>query len=124
MRKVIVDEWMTLDGVAQAPMETNEDTGGGFQTWVVRNLNEAGGFIFGRRTYESVAGHCPNAPEEEQAALPMRRISRSDKRGWIHRHLRLRQRLNDRAEAPHSAEPLTCTAMVAGGGFEPPTFGL
>jgi len=59
MRKVIVDEWMTLDGVAQAPMETNEDTTGGFQhggwhvpyadevfqKWVVRNLSDAGGFI-------------------------------------------------------------------------------
>jgi dihydrofolate reductase len=81
MRKVIVDEWMTLDGVAQAPMETDEDTTGGFQyggwhmpyadeafqKWVVRNLNEAGGFIFGRRTYEAFAGHWPNASKEEQA---------------------------------------------------------
>jgi dihydrofolate reductase len=33
----------------------------------VRNLNEAGGFIFGRRTYEAFAGHWPNASEEEQA---------------------------------------------------------
>lgn len=31
MRKVIVDEWMTLDGVAQAPGEENEDTTGGFR---------------------------------------------------------------------------------------------
>jgi hypothetical protein len=29
MRKVIVDEWLTLDGVAQAPGEKNEDTTGG-----------------------------------------------------------------------------------------------
>ena len=81
MRKVIVDEWMTLDGVAQAPMEANEDTTGGFefggwhmpyadeafQKWVVRNLNEAGGFSSGRRTYEAFAGHWPNASIEEQA---------------------------------------------------------
>ena len=81
MRKVIVDEWMTLDGVAQAPMETKEDASGGFQyggwhvpyadedfqKWVVRNLNDAGGFIFGRRTYEAFAGHWPNASSEEQA---------------------------------------------------------
>jgi dihydrofolate reductase len=78
---LIVDEWMTLDGVAQAPMETNEDTTGGFQQggwhvlyadevfqkWVVRNLTDAGGFIFGRRTYEAFAGHWPNAAKEEQA---------------------------------------------------------
>ena len=32
MRKLIVDEWITLDGVAQAtPMEEKEDTTGGFQ---------------------------------------------------------------------------------------------
>ena len=80
MRKVIVDEWMTLDGVAQAPGEENEDTTGGFryggwhmdyvdeafQNWMLTNLNEAGGFLLGRRTYEGFAGHWPNASEEEQ----------------------------------------------------------
>lgn len=30
MRKVIVDEWMTLDGVVQAPGAPDEDTSGGF----------------------------------------------------------------------------------------------
>ena len=91
MRKVIVDEWMTLDGVAQAPMEAGEDTTGGFhyggwhmpyadeafQEWVVRNLNEAGGFLFGRRTYEAFAGHWPNASIEEQAvADPLNKQSK------------------------------------------------
>jgi dihydrofolate reductase len=80
MRKVIVDEWMTLDGVAQAPGEKNEDTTGGFryggwhmdyvdddfQKWMLANLNEAGGFLFGRRTYEGFAGHWPKASKEEQ----------------------------------------------------------
>ena len=56
MRKVIVDEWLTLDGVAQAPGEKNEDTTVGFrhggwhmdyvdetfQNWMLTNLNEAG----------------------------------------------------------------------------------
>ena len=81
MRKLIVDEWMTLDGVAQAPMEADEDTAGGFQyggwhvpyaddafqKWVVRNLEEAGAFMFGRRTYEAFAGHWPQAAKGEQA---------------------------------------------------------
>jgi dihydrofolate reductase len=81
MRKLVVDEWMTLDGVAQAPMEADEDSSGGFQhggwhvpyadetfqKWVQRNLEDAGGFLFGRRTYEAFAGHWPHAAEEEQA---------------------------------------------------------
>ncbi|MDP9335581.1 MAG: dihydrofolate reductase family protein [Actinomycetota bacterium] len=80
MRKLIVDEWLTLDGVAQAPGERGEDTTGGFahggwhmqyvdevfQQWMLQNLNEAGGFVLGRRTYEGFASHWPNAPEEEQ----------------------------------------------------------
>ena len=31
MRKVIVNEWMSLDGVAQAPGAPDEDTDGGFE---------------------------------------------------------------------------------------------
>lgn len=80
MRKIIVNEWMTLDGVVQAPGEPDEDKTGGFEHggwhmpyfddlsrgWVVENLTAAGGFLLGRRTYESLANHWPNAPEEEQ----------------------------------------------------------
>jgi dihydrofolate reductase len=80
MRKVIVQEWMTLDGVVPAPGAADEDTTGGFKhggwhlryfddlsmKWVVENLNEAGGFLLGRRTYEGFAAHWPNASEEEQ----------------------------------------------------------
>jgi dihydrofolate reductase len=80
MRKVIVDEWMSLDGVVQAPGAENEDRDGGFrhggwhlqyfdersQQWVVDGLNNAGGFLLGRRTYENFADYWPNASEEEQ----------------------------------------------------------
>jgi dihydrofolate reductase len=80
MRKVIVTEWMSLDGVVQAPGAADEDTTGGFahggwhlayfedlsQKWVVETLTAAGGFLFGRRTYEGFAAHWPNASEEEQ----------------------------------------------------------
>ena len=80
MRKVVVDEWMSLDGVAQAPGAPDEDTTGGFQhggwhlpffedvsqKWVVENINGAGGFLLGRRTYEILGRYWPNAPEEEQ----------------------------------------------------------
>jgi dihydrofolate reductase len=80
MRKVIADEWMTLDGVIQAPGQADEDRTGGFrhggwhvgyfddiaQRWVVDSVVKAGGFLLGRRTYEIFAAHWPNASEEEQ----------------------------------------------------------
>jgi dihydrofolate reductase len=80
MRKVIVNEFMSLDGVVQAPGAEDEDTSGGFRHggwhmryfdevsrgWVVESILEAGGFVLGRRTYEIFAAYWPNAPEEEQ----------------------------------------------------------
>jgi dihydrofolate reductase len=80
MRKVIVNEFLSLDGVAQAPGAADEDTTGGFehggwhmryfddlsQKWVLEGLTQAGGFLLGRRTYEIFATYWPNAPEEEQ----------------------------------------------------------
>jgi dihydrofolate reductase len=80
MRKVIVNEWMTLDGVVQAPAYPDEDTTGGFEhggwhtryfddlsmSWVIENVSGAGGFLLGRGTYEMFAAHWPNASEEEQ----------------------------------------------------------
>jgi dihydrofolate reductase len=80
MRKVIVNEFMSLDGVVQAPGGEDEDTSGGFrhggwhmqymdevaQKRVLGAIIEAGGFILGRRTYEIFAAHWPNASEEEQ----------------------------------------------------------
>jgi dihydrofolate reductase len=80
MRKVIVNEFLSLDGVAQAPGAADEDTTGGFehggwhmryfddlsQKWVLEGLTQAGGFLLGRRTYEIFAAYWPHAPEEEQ----------------------------------------------------------
>ena len=81
MRKVIVNEFMSLDGVMQAPGGAEEDTSGGFahggwhmrymedelaQRLVLASIVEAGGFLLGRRTYEIFAAYWPNAPEEEQ----------------------------------------------------------
>jgi dihydrofolate reductase len=80
MRKVFAQEWMTLDGVVQAPGDPDEDTTGGFEhggwhlryfddlsmKWVLDNVSAAGGFLLGRRTYEGFASHWPNASEEEQ----------------------------------------------------------
>jgi Dihydrofolate reductase len=80
MRKVIVNEFMSLDGVVQAPGAADEDTSGGFghggwhlrhfddvsQRRVLEGIVEAGGFLLGRRTYEIFAAYWPNAPEEER----------------------------------------------------------
>jgi dihydrofolate reductase len=81
MRKLIVNEFMSLDGVVQAPGGPEEDPSGGFahggwhlnpgyfdersQKWVVGGIVEADGFLLGRRTYEIFAAYWPNAPEEE-----------------------------------------------------------
>jgi len=80
VRKIIVNEFMSLDGVVQAPGAADEDTSGGFrhggwhmeymddvsQRRVLAGIVEAGGFLLGRGTYEIFAAYWPNAPEEEQ----------------------------------------------------------
>jgi dihydrofolate reductase len=86
MRKVIVNEFLTLDGVMQAPGGTEEDTDGGFEHggWqmpyaddvfgkaIMEGMAEAGAYLLGRRTYQIFAAYWPNAPEEEQeVAAPL-----------------------------------------------------
>jgi dihydrofolate reductase len=81
MRRLIVNEFMSLDGVTQAPGAADEDSSGGFrhggwnlrymadqvaQKWALGGIVEAGGFLLGRRTYEIFSAYWPNAPEEEQ----------------------------------------------------------
>ena len=81
MRTLVVNEFLSLDGVAQAPGAADEDRTGGFghggwhmryieddtaREWVLRGILDAGGYLLGRRTYEIFAGYWPNAPEEEQ----------------------------------------------------------
>jgi dihydrofolate reductase len=76
--KLIVTEFVTLDGVAQAPGAPDEDRDGGFDHggWQAPLLDEASGdamfdeasgmdaLLLGRRTYEIFAGYWPNAPQE------------------------------------------------------------
>jgi len=75
MRKVIVNEFLSLDGTAQAPGGPDEDRSGGFQHggWhmpygagggMAKLIDGAGGFLLGRRTYEIFAGYWPTAPDE------------------------------------------------------------
>ena len=78
MGKLIVTEFVTLDGVAQAPGGPDEDRDGGFTHggWQAPLLDEESGavmfeqarsmdaLLLGRRTYEIFAGYWPTAPEE------------------------------------------------------------
>jgi len=78
MGKLIVTEFVTLDGVAQAPGGPDEDGDGGFPYggWQAPLLDqEAGRVVFeqarsmdalllGRKTYEIFANYWPTAPEE------------------------------------------------------------
>jgi dihydrofolate reductase len=81
MRKIIVSEFLTLDGVMQAPGSPDEDRSGGFNHggWqmpyfdeifakvIIEGLTEAGGFLLGRKTYEIFAAYWPTAPAEVQS---------------------------------------------------------
>jgi len=79
MGKLIVTEFVTLDGVAQAPGGPDEDDdGGGFTHggWQAPLMDQEGGdnvfeqaksmdaLLLGRRTYEIFANYWPTAPEE------------------------------------------------------------
>jgi len=78
MGKLIVTEFVTLDGVAQAPGAPDEDPEGGFTHggWQEPLADEESGnvmfeqaksmdaLLLGRRTYEIFADYWPNAPEE------------------------------------------------------------
>jgi dihydrofolate reductase len=80
MRKLTAMEWMTLDGVIQAPGTEDEDPSGGFrhggwhmpymdevaQQQVVDDITAASAYLLGRRTYEVLAAYWPHAPAEEQ----------------------------------------------------------
>jgi dihydrofolate reductase len=82
MRKLIVNEFLSLDGVMQAPGEPDEDRSGGFayggwqrqyfdETFlgiVSGSMAQTGGFVFGRRTYEIMAAHWPFQPDDDPFA--------------------------------------------------------
>jgi dihydrofolate reductase len=78
MGRLIVTEYVTLDGVAQAPGEPEEDRDGGFTHggWLAPLVDQATGaavfeqaksmdaLLLGRKTYDIFAGYWPKAPEE------------------------------------------------------------
>jgi dihydrofolate reductase len=83
MRKLIVQTFVTLDGVMQAPGGPGEDDSGGFAYggWSVNYWDEQMGqvmgeatsrpfaMVLGRRTYDIMAAYWPTAPEEAGAKV-------------------------------------------------------
>ena len=89
MRKIIVAEFVSLDGVMQAPGGPQEDTDGGFEHggWSVPYWDDAVSammdktmsvpfdLLLGRRTYEIFAAFWPTAGEEAGAG-PLNRATK------------------------------------------------
>ncbi|MGX1119076.1 dihydrofolate reductase [Streptomyces ambofaciens] len=83
MMKLVVQEFLTLDGVSQGPGSPDEDTSEGFTRggWFVPYLDEefdrlvgtwldeADAFLFGRRTYQNFARDWPNMTDHPNARI-------------------------------------------------------
>ena len=92
MRKLIVSEFLTLDGVYQGPGAADEDRSGGFEhggwqgpffddaagEYVGKGIEAAGAFLLGRVTYDIFAGYWPNQPADDPFARTM-----NDKRTYV-----------------------------------------
>jgi dihydrofolate reductase len=82
MRKLTVSEFVSLDGVMQAPGGADEDTEDGFQHggWqmayfddvagerIGASMIQTGAFLFGRKTYEIFASYWPTQPDDNPFA--------------------------------------------------------
>lgn len=82
MRKILVNTFLSLDGVMQAPGGPEEDPSGGFELggWSVnywddlmgKQMGETMGkpfdLLLGRKTYEIFAAHWPHATDDQGAA--------------------------------------------------------
>ncbi|WP_016905790.1 dihydrofolate reductase family protein [Streptomyces xiaopingdaonensis] len=99
--RLVLQEFLSLDGVSQGPGSPDEDTSDGFTQggWFVPHLDEAfdrvattwlgqaDAFLFGRRTYENFARDWPEMTDHPNArilnGLPKYVASRSlSKAGW------------------------------------------
>jgi dihydrofolate reductase len=83
--RVVVSEFMTLDGVMQSPGYPDEDPSGGFEHggWqmplfddiareaIMDGMAETDGLLLGRGTYEIFAAYWPTAPAEDPLAETM-----------------------------------------------------
>ena len=82
MRKLVVNTFVTLDGVMQAPGGPEEDTAGGFEhggwsfgywdeamgQWMGETMGKPFALLLGRKTYEIFAAYWPNAGDQPGSA--------------------------------------------------------
>jgi dihydrofolate reductase len=82
MPRIVVSEFLTLDGVMQAPGDPNEDRSGGFEHggWQLAYFDDifgstmmeafaaTGGLLLGRLTYQNFAAHWPKQPADDPLA--------------------------------------------------------
>lgn len=82
MSKLVVAEFVSLDGVMQAPGGEDEDREGGFEHggWemsynddvsgerIGASMAHTGSFLLGRKTYEIFAGYWPTQPDDDPFA--------------------------------------------------------
>jgi dihydrofolate reductase len=82
MKKLVVGTFLTLDGVMQAPGDSQEDVEGGFEYggWQMPLFDDDAGkiiseqiaatdaLLLGRLTYQIFAGYWPNAPADDPIA--------------------------------------------------------
>jgi dihydrofolate reductase len=82
MRMLRVIEFLSLDGVMQAPAAPDEDTDGGFRHggWqrayfdevlaaaAAEGMAETDAYLLGRKTYEQMAAYWPTVPEDDPYA--------------------------------------------------------
>jgi dihydrofolate reductase len=87
MRRLIVIEFLTLDGVMQGVGSPDEDRDGGFDQggWAGPFMDEVQGsaavqglvsttaYLFGRRTYEKMSGYWPRQPDDNPIAAHLNR---------------------------------------------------
>jgi len=97
MPKIIVNAFLTLDGVMQAPGRPDEDPEGGFlhggwqapyvddvmERLLTEGFADAGGFLLGRKTYDIFASYWPKVTDPDNPiatalnSLPKYVVSRS-----------------------------------------------
>lgn len=107
MGRIVVVNFISIDGVIQSPLSPDEDRDGGFEHggWVPPHSDDtvdafmqdvtlgAAGMLLGRRSYEILSGAWSGADESEPAVAAMNRMpkyvvsSTSDRLMWRNSHL-------------------------------------